>query len=803
MSSSTFPLSRALALFALAATLAAGAAPAQVADPGWPREFASGDKRLVIHQPQVDDWIEYQTLRFRCAIEVSGGGLQQAVLGIADITAATMVNHDDRIVAIAGTGRELRFPNLPEAEAAKARRVVDELRPPGQVLTVALDRVLAYLDPEKEPVQPAVELSLDPPRIFASQRPAILVNYLGEPQRLAVAPGRTDLEFVANTNWDVLYDVPAQRYYLLDGESWWSAADPVDGPWTATAKLPASFSTLPADDNWSEARQRIPGKLASQPIAVFASTQPAELIVTAGAPKLRAIPGTALSQVSNTDSLLFRHTGERRYYFLVAGRWFRAGELAGPWSAASADLPPDFARIPVGDPVAFVRASVPGTQEARDAILLASVPNSIQVERKPVSENVVYSGAPQFQPVQGTTVKYAVNTAASVFVVDGVYYWCEQGAWLTGPSATGPWTFATTVPAAIYSIPPSHPSYNVTYVTVQSSTPTTVVYTQTAGYSGEYVASTGVLMFGAGVIVGALLADDDHWHYPPYYYPRPIHYSYGCGAVYHYGYGGYYSAARHYGPYGGAGWAAGYNPVTGTYARGAYAYGPYGAAGYRQAYNPYTGAWAHGAAVATPYGTARRGAAYNPRTDTYVAGRSAQTAYGSAGGFYAERGGKSAWGGYRSNDYGTVAGVRTNQGTGAAAWDTRAGQGAAAKTRSGDLYVGHDDTLYKRESGGGWSSNSGSGWESVQRPEPRSSATTPSTRAPTSQAQAQQRASSASRQQAQTSAQQRAAGGGSQQWQQMQQQAQSRQRGNQMSQQASQFRASSASRSGGRRPPRG
>ena len=80
----------------------------------------------------------------------------------------------------------------------------------------------------------------------------------------------------------------------------------------------------------------------------------------------------------------------------------------------------------------------------------------------------------------------------------------------------------------------------------------------------------------------------------PFYYPPPIHYSYGMAATYHYGYGGYYSAASVYGPYGGAGRAAGYNPATGTYARSASVYGPYGSAGVKQAYNPYTGARARG-----------------------------------------------------------------------------------------------------------------------------------------------------------------------------------------------------------------
>ena len=43
--------------------------------------------------------------------------------------------------------------------------------------------------------------------------------------------------------------------------------------------------------------------------------------------------------------------------------------------------------------------------------------------------------------------------------------------------------------------------------------------------------------------------------------------------------GAYGRSASAYGPYGGAGVGARYNPRTGTYARGAAAYGPYGARG--------------------------------------------------------------------------------------------------------------------------------------------------------------------------------------------------------------------------------
>ena len=114
----------------------------------------------------------------------------------------------------------------------------------------------------------------------------------------------------------------------------------------------------------------------------------------------------------------------------------------------------------------------------------------------------------------------------AVLMVDDQYYCCDQGVWFVGATADTSWSVQN-VPPAIYTIPPSSPLYNVTYATVQSSTPTSVVYSQTAGYSGEYVETDGVVMFGAGMSPDAALAAENE----PYFYPAPVYYSYGCGAV--------------------------------------------------------------------------------------------------------------------------------------------------------------------------------------------------------------------------------------------------------------------------------
>jgi hypothetical protein len=298
---------------------------------------------------------------------------------------------------------------------------------------VPLDLVLASIR-SSAAQQREVEVNLDPPRIFYSQKPAILVMFMGEPQLKPVAD--TSLMFAINTNWDMFYDAETSRYFLLNQDAWLTAEDPLKGPWTPARSVPASFSTLPDDPNWAEAKQHLPGKPATKVPVVFTSTAPAEMILVDGEPAYSPVPKTKRMYMSNTASIVFLHTGEKQYYYQVADRWFRAKKLAGPWSHATTDLPQDFARIPEDYPLAPVRASVPGTEEAKNTILLASVPTQAEVQVGQASPaSVAYEGTPKFEVITNTTVSYAVNTPNDVFVVDGPYG--SAGAWAGYNPATG------------------------------------------------------------------------------------------------------------------------------------------------------------------------------------------------------------------------------------------------------------------------------------------------------------------------------------------------------------------------------
>src|SRR6185295_15612768 len=135
-----------------------------------------------------------------------------------------------------------------------------------------------------------------------------------------------------------------KTFYLRHEKVWLKAAD-VKGPWAPAGKLPDSFKKLPADANWKDVTESLPGKKVSADEAptVFVSLRPAELILLRGKPSYLAVQGAAgLLWVNNTDSDVFRMGLTGPVYFLVAGRWFSAPDFTGPWTFATPNLPDDF-----------------------------------------------------------------------------------------------------------------------------------------------------------------------------------------------------------------------------------------------------------------------------------------------------------------------------------------------------------------------------------------------------------------------------------------------------------------------------
>jgi hypothetical protein len=650
----------------------------ETTDIGWPREITNNGSKLVYYQPQVDEWKDFKKLTARVAFSMTPKDGKE-VLGVASLQTETLVDKETRNVFFKNIEvTDVRFPALDEKVTPKMEQLFKELIPKSGN-PIALDRVMADLERTNSPAK-GVAVKNDPPPIFYSSNPSVLLIVQGEPVLVPVE--KTDISYVVNTNWDLFFDKTSKNYYLLV-ENVWLTSKTLDGKWTRTTSLPKALSSLPSGQNFDEVKKMIPPKSVNVNLEVFFSNKPAELISVSGTPKFTKIPNTQLMYIENTDNDVFADEKDGQYYVLLSGRWFKSKELTGPWTYAT-NLPTDFAKIPKDSPRANVLSSVPGTTEASDAVMLSQIPTTAIVKKADAEAKakVNYDGEPQFKPIEGTSLQYASNTQEKVIKVGDMYYLCFQAVWFMSVKPNGPWKVTDSVPTEIYTIPPSSPVYNITYVTQTNVTDTTVESSTTAGYFGAFI---------MGAVVGSVLMYGTGFYYPPYFYYGPMYpiyrpwpCTYGIGAV--------------------------YNPWTGGWAAGRAVYGPYGSAGTSAWYNPATGRYGRSASVQGWYGGRTAASTYNPWTGNYGKTVQGHNAYAQWGHSAASNGRDWVQTGHVTTRRGTVMGYETSGGKEGVVTHHRGG-GTTVRT-NGNLYAGHDGHVYRKDSNGNWShyNNGNGGW---------------------------------------------------------------------------------------------
>jgi hypothetical protein len=565
-----------------AAPIEAGAVPPEAGEAlqtepwHYPRERMIDGNRVIVYTPQIRSWPDFTRFEAIAAVEFQPKDGSAARYGTTTISGATEVDLDKRLVIVTEPKVEdVSFPGT----GADAHEVTIAQMALRDRVEIPLDVFLLYLSDDVLETPPPQGFNTNPPPIHVADVPTLLLFVNGNPVLTPVE--KTGLELVVNANFPVLRDTASGTYYLITGPQRLQARD-LKGPWTKAGDLPAGFAQIDPKGEQASIAAAVATPVSDKPLPkVIVSQGPAELIVTEGKPQLKEIPGTGgLQYVENTDSPLFELEGT--YYFLVSGRWFETKRLdKGPWKFVP-NLPDAFSQIPQDSEMADVRASVPGTVEAKMAALEALLPTrkSVAVGAAP-DVNVTYGGDPKFEKIEGTQVSRAVNSGNDVILYNGTYYLVYEGAWYTSASPSGPWVATATVPDAIYKIPPSSPSYSVTQVVVQEATPTTIVYSYPPSYSTSVYVAYGVPWYGTG------------WYYPPYIY-GPYYYPY-WGASYGHGYwyspmtGAYGSRSVWYGPYGGYSYSQGYNPATGRYGYAETAWDGEDWKSHSEKYNPRTG----------------------------------------------------------------------------------------------------------------------------------------------------------------------------------------------------------------------
>ena len=344
--------------------------PGTNADTGWPRTVALKSGTATWYQPQIESWAGPEA----DGRVVGRGATRHRRQG-------SRARHDqDRRRRRASPRRpsrgldlritEYNFPSL-APEQVKAL-VADVQALPQHERVLDLDRLLAYIADSPLQVKNTEGIKADPPKIFSAAAPAILINVDGEPIWSPIKD--VDLRYVVNTNWD-LFEHPPTKTLLPRGTTRRGCRRPRSpdrGP--PSGQAAGQLLEAAADDNWKDVKAAVPGKklTAKTMPKVFVSIEPAELIVLEGPIELHGDSGRADAALGEQHRSRRVPDGPDRRLLLPGRRPLVQGApgLDGPWTFATPTLPEDFKKIPVEHPRSRVLASVPGTPQATEAVVL-------------------------------------------------------------------------------------------------------------------------------------------------------------------------------------------------------------------------------------------------------------------------------------------------------------------------------------------------------------------------------------------------------------------------------------------------
>lgn len=493
------------------------------ADFGWPQEIVSGTDTIVVYQPQVQSW-QNNMMNARSAVQYTRSG-QEPAFGILNFNSRTETDLTKNLVYLDDIQIEsYDFPILPDHGKALSEQIRSELA--NRQCYMYTDQVKNSLSVDQVMAKSKTDVNNDPPTIYYSDSPAVLVLVDGDPVKQPISG--SSYQRIINCSSLLLFE-PGKGDYKMSLFGKWFTSRKLEGPWkldlypgkdltkTGNSILKSDTSIQTFDPPSEEIGLML--EQAESP-RIFVSTGPAELIVTDGTPKYQPISNTNLLYVTNTSSDMFKYVSDNMTYVLISGRWFKASDIHGTWTFVPPNqLPDDFKKIPQDHPKGSVLASVAGTPQADEAVISSQIPQTATINRQQATMHATYDGNPNFKPIQGTNLQYAVNSPNPVIMDNNSYYSVNKGVWYNAASPNGPWNAAVSVPPAIYTIPASSPIHYVTYVYVYGYTPSYIYTGYTPGYYGCYVNPYGTVVYGTG------------YRYHPWvgnrWYGRP--YSYGLG----------------------------------------------------------------------------------------------------------------------------------------------------------------------------------------------------------------------------------------------------------------------------------
>jgi hypothetical protein len=561
------------------AAAALGAVQPAPASSAWPQKASIGGATYILNAPAYTG-ISGNTVSMRSTVQVDAGK-GNPVDGTLDMSAVISQASDPGYVELGSfqvTGCEMTDGSGDATRSAVAGLLE------GMAIEAMLTTIVQGIAVDSS--RDVTGLSNPVPAIRVVERPAVLVSVNGKPVLGNCAAG---WQRVVNTP-SILLKSPDGAWYSRVGGSTWLSARDLSGPFAPAEPPPAEVTALvgakPPPPAGTQAPAAPAGNAQRAVPDVVVALVPTLLVSINGAPAL-APACDGVERVTNAAVPLLRSGGT--WWTLGSGRWYSTADLAnGPWSfVPAADVPAAFAGLPAEGQLAPARASVPGTLEAKSAAVASSIVRAVTVQRSGSSCAVRFRGEPAFAPIEGG-LEFASNATQPVIRTGGELYCCDNGAWFSSRSASGPWKVCDSVPSAIYSIPPSSPVYACTYVEVMASTPESVTFGCTPGYMGTYMQG-GTPVYGTGYDYNATNpqpVDQDAANVASYVAPsypstygNQAEYSYGSGTYapeqdygWSYGYADMYPSV-YGGGYGGWGWSPYWGSAFGYGCGWGYGYG--------------------------------------------------------------------------------------------------------------------------------------------------------------------------------------------------------------------------------------
>ncbi len=564
-----------------------------IAQAAWPKEipFKNGGK-VIVYQPQPER-LEGNRLFGRSAVAVRETEKADLVFGAVFYEAFMSTDKSTRMASLDSIRiHDAKFDGGGDSTKIERLKRFMEVEIPKWKLVSSLDAIVATIDREF----PDAEIyNNDPPKIYFRKKATSLVIVDGDPK----------VKYDENLKADRVLNTPNLifkengQWKMYNGGLWYSSASITDG-WRVDNNLSEKLKSINEQIKKQE-KENNGGKDVTgtpQVTDIIVSTVPAELIQTRGEPVYKQIEGTGLSYVDNTENHILVDDSEKKFYILIAGRWFKSSSLDGPWTFNEPDkLPEGFALIPPGHEKDAVLASVAGTDAANEAMIDAIIPQTAKVDRKTATVKVEYDGEPKFTRIEGTNLERAENSPVTVFKEEGgKYYALDNGVWYTGASAKGPWQSATERPAQVDKIPMTDPTYNAKFVYIYEVTPEYTVQGYTGGYLNCFIQGDPVVIYGTGFYYrpwygvyyypyawtwgfGYMYTPYYGWAVPYAYNPGYIHFSFSFGYYggWGYGYGGWCGPPMYHPPYyhhPPGGWYGGYPPYNGRPGYDRPGYGP-------------------------------------------------------------------------------------------------------------------------------------------------------------------------------------------------------------------------------------